>query len=210
MMTGRLREVLRTVEHRAALGIVRGEHEPRNAGKAHRADAHRARLERHIECRSNEPLVAELFGAVADRQHLGVRRRIAALDDSVTVFREYRAAHRKQHRADRNFAARSRRFRFGKRECYGFFVLHRADPLTDDSTQQGERISKLIARAGVCSRRDAEKLIAEGHITLDGEKVASQGVRATSDQVIAIDGRPLKQPEPTRLWRYHKPTRLVT
>ena len=82
--------------------------------------------------------------------------------------------------------------------------------MTDDSTQQGERISKLIARAGVCSRRDAEKLIAEGHITLDGEKVASQGVRATSDQVIAIDGRPLKQPEPTRLWRYHKPTGLVT
>ena len=80
----------------------------------------------------------------------------------------------------------------------------------DDSSEAGERIAKIIARVGVCSRRDAEKLIAGGHVTLDGEKVATQGVRATPDQTIAIDGRPLKQPEPTRLWRYHKPTGLVT
>jgi 23S rRNA pseudouridine2605 synthase len=82
--------------------------------------------------------------------------------------------------------------------------------LADDSTQDGERISKLIARAGVCSRRDAEKLIAEGHVTLDGEKITNQGVRAGPDQVIAIDGKPLKAAEPTRLWRYHKATGLVT
>jgi 23S rRNA pseudouridine2605 synthase len=82
--------------------------------------------------------------------------------------------------------------------------------LAEDSTRSGERISKLIARAGVCSRRDAEKLIDEGRVTIDGEKVASQGVRAGPDQVIAIDGRPLKHAEPTRLWRYHKAAGLVT
>jgi 23S rRNA pseudouridine2605 synthase len=74
----------------------------------------------------------------------------------------------------------------------------------------GERIAKLIARAGICSRRDAEKLIADGRVTLDGEKVASQGVRASANQVIAVDGKPLIEPEPTRLWRYHKPKGLVT
>jgi 23S rRNA pseudouridine2605 synthase len=82
--------------------------------------------------------------------------------------------------------------------------------LADDSTQSGERISKLIARAGICSRRDAETLIAEGRVSLDGEKVTSQGVRAGANQVIAIDGKPLTEPEPTRLWRYHKPKGLVT
>lgn len=82
--------------------------------------------------------------------------------------------------------------------------------MADDSTQTGERISKLIARAGICSRRDAEKLITEGRVTVDGARVTSQGVRTTEGQVIAIDGRPLKHAEPTRLWRYHKPAGLVT
>jgi 23S rRNA pseudouridine2605 synthase len=82
--------------------------------------------------------------------------------------------------------------------------------LADDSSEAGERIAKIIARAGLCSRRDAETLIAEGRVSLDGEKVAAQGTRARDDQTIAIDGRPLKTPEPTRLWRYHKPAGLVT
>jgi 23S rRNA pseudouridine2605 synthase len=82
--------------------------------------------------------------------------------------------------------------------------------LPDDSTQQGERLSKLIARAGICSRRDAEKLIADGRVTLNGDTVTQQGTRATELHVIAIDGKPLIEPEPTRLWRYHKPAGLVT
>jgi 23S rRNA pseudouridine2605 synthase len=82
--------------------------------------------------------------------------------------------------------------------------------LADDSSEAGERLAKIIARSGFCSRRDAEKLIADGRVTLDGEPVSQQGTRGREDQTIAIDGRPLKQPEPTRLWRYHKATGLVT
>ncbi len=82
--------------------------------------------------------------------------------------------------------------------------------MADDSSEAGERIAKMIARVGICSRRDAEKLIADGRITLDGQKVVQQGTRARGDQTIAIDGRPLKHAEPTRLWRYHKPAGLVT
>jgi 23S rRNA pseudouridine2605 synthase len=82
--------------------------------------------------------------------------------------------------------------------------------LADDNSEAGERLAKIIARTGFCSRRDAEKLIADGRVTLDGEPVSQQGTRGREDQTIAIDGRPLKQPEPTRLWRYHKATGLVT
>jgi 23S rRNA pseudouridine2605 synthase len=82
--------------------------------------------------------------------------------------------------------------------------------VADDTTEAGERIAKIIARVGICSRRDAEKLIADGRVTLDGASVTVQGTRATPEQSIAIDGRPLKHAEPTRLWRYHKPTGLVT
>ncbi len=82
--------------------------------------------------------------------------------------------------------------------------------MADDSTQSGERISKIIARAGICSRRDAEKLIEQGRVTLDGRKVTEQGTRAGEHQVVAVDGAPLAEPEAARLWRYHKPAGLVT
>jgi len=82
--------------------------------------------------------------------------------------------------------------------------------LADDNTVQGERLAKLIARAGICSRRDAEKLIEEGRVALDGKIVTAQGVRAGENQVVTVDGKPLAEPDPARLWRYHKPSGLVT
>jgi 23S rRNA pseudouridine2605 synthase len=74
----------------------------------------------------------------------------------------------------------------------------------------GERIAKVIARAGICSRRDAEKLIAEGRVLLDGEIVTTPAIKVTANNLIVVDGKPLSEPEPTRLWRYHKPAGLVT
>ncbi len=82
--------------------------------------------------------------------------------------------------------------------------------MDDDSTEKGERIAKVIARAGICSRRDAEKLIAAGRVLLDGEKVASPALNVTKNQVISVDGQPLGEPDPARLWRYHKPSGMVT
>jgi 23S rRNA pseudouridine2605 synthase len=81
----------------------------------------------------------------------------------------------------------------------------------DDATDSGgDRIAKVIARAGICSRRDAEKLIAAGRVTLDGETVTQPGTRVAASNVVAVDGKPLAEPERTRLWRYHKPSGLVT
>jgi 23S rRNA pseudouridine2605 synthase len=74
----------------------------------------------------------------------------------------------------------------------------------------GERIAKVIARAGVCSRRDAERLILEGRVKLDGMPVTSPAINVTENNVVQVDEKPLAQPEPARMWRYHKPSGLVT
>ncbi len=68
----------------------------------------------------------------------------------------------------------------------------------------------MIARAGICSRRDAEKLIADGRVALDGETVTTPAKRVGERQIVSVDGKPLNEPERTRLWRYHKPVGLVT
>ena len=82
--------------------------------------------------------------------------------------------------------------------------------MEQEDTVVGERLSKIIARAGICSRRDAEKLIAEGRVSLNGKKVTEQGTKAGPNDVVVVDGKPLLEPEPSRLWRYHKPAGLVT
>ena len=79
-----------------------------------------------------------------------------------------------------------------------------------ENKPEGERIAKVIARAGVCSRRDAERLITEGRVVLDGEIVTSPARNVTDDNVIQVDGKPLDERPPARLWRFHKPTGLVT
>ncbi len=76
--------------------------------------------------------------------------------------------------------------------------------------ERPERIAKRIARAGVCSRRDAEKLIGEGRVRLNGQVLDTPAVTVTDRDRIEIDGKPLAEREPTRLWLYHKPAGLVT
>ncbi len=73
-----------------------------------------------------------------------------------------------------------------------------------------ERIAKRLARAGLCSRREAERWIAEGRVAVDGRVLDSPAVRVGEASLVTVDGRPLPAPEPTRLWRYHKRRGLVT
>ena len=75
---------------------------------------------------------------------------------------------------------------------------------------EGDRIAKVIARAGICSRRDAEKLIGEGRVKLNGELVTSPALNVTENDLVSVDDKPLAQPEAARMWRYHKPSGLVT
>ena len=74
----------------------------------------------------------------------------------------------------------------------------------------GERIAKYLASAGIASRRDVEKMIAEGRVFVDGVKLDTPAFKVTGREKITVDGQPVRRPEATRLWRYHKPAGLVT
>jgi 23S rRNA pseudouridine2605 synthase len=74
----------------------------------------------------------------------------------------------------------------------------------------GDRIAKVIARAGIASRREAEKMIEAGRVTVNGEVITRAALNVTPADKIVVNGKPLDAPEPARLWLYHKPTGLVT
>lgn len=79
-----------------------------------------------------------------------------------------------------------------------------------ETPKPGERIAKVIARAGLASRRDAEKLIAEGRVTVNGRRIDSAALNVTPEDRVAVDGAVLEPPAAPRLWLYHKPVGLVT
>ena len=79
-----------------------------------------------------------------------------------------------------------------------------------DEPERVERIAKRLARAGLCSRREAERLIADGRVAVDGKTLDSPAVLVTQSSRVTVDGRPVGAPERTRLWRYHKPRGVLT
>lgn len=83
-------------------------------------------------------------------------------------------------------------------------------PANSAETPDGDRIAKVIARAGICSRREAEKLIAEGRVTVNGKVISSPALNVTGREKITVDGKDLPAQEPARLWRYYKEPGLVT
>jgi 23S rRNA pseudouridine2605 synthase len=74
----------------------------------------------------------------------------------------------------------------------------------------GDRIAKVLARAGIASRRAVEAMIAEGRITVNGRPIDSPALNVTATDLVEVDGKPVGAPEPPRLWLYHKPQGLVT
>ena len=74
----------------------------------------------------------------------------------------------------------------------------------------GERIAKVLARAGLASRRDAEEMVTQGRVTVNGRVINSPALDVTGNDVIAVDGKPLPPRERTRLFLYHKPRGLMT
>jgi 23S rRNA pseudouridine2605 synthase len=79
-----------------------------------------------------------------------------------------------------------------------------------DGAGGGERIAKRLARAGVASRREAERMIEAGRVAVNGRRIDSPALNVTAADRVEVDGRAVEAPAAARLWRYHKPAGLVT
>ncbi|MGJ4897148.1 pseudouridine synthase [Bradyrhizobium oligotrophicum] len=112
---------------------------------------------------------------------------------------------------------------FAKRPAFGGRGPYRErKPETDKRTKRvvpdeapkpgkaGERIAKVLARAGLASRRDAEEMVTQGRVTVNGRIINSPALDVTENDVIQVDGAPLPERERTRLFLYHKPRGLMT
>jgi 23S rRNA pseudouridine2605 synthase len=82
--------------------------------------------------------------------------------------------------------------------------------VSPSNPKEAQRIAKLLARAGIASRRDIERMITEGRIALDGKVLDTPATLLTSLSGVTVDGHPVAAAEPARLFRYHKPAGLLT
>ncbi|KAB7610354.1 rRNA pseudouridine synthase [Amylibacter sp. SFDW26] len=82
--------------------------------------------------------------------------------------------------------------------------------MSNELPKEGDRIAKFLARAGVASRRDVERMIAAGRVTLNGKKLDTPAVKVSEADLITVDGKPIGAPDKLRVWRYYKPNGLVT
>lgn len=106
---------------------------------------------------------------------------------------------------------------FAKRPAFGGRGAYRERtpderrlPRPPREKKSGERIAKVLSRAGLASRRDAEEWIVQGRVTVNGRVINSPALDVTANDVITVDGKPLPPRERTRLFLYHKPRGLMT
>lgn len=82
--------------------------------------------------------------------------------------------------------------------------------MTHDTPPPGDRIAKVLSRAGIASRREAERMIEAGRVRVNGTQITSPALNVTASDKISVDGKDVAEPEPPRMWLYHKPTGLVS
>ena len=83
-------------------------------------------------------------------------------------------------------------------------------PAADAPSGEGDRVAKALARAGVASRREVERLIEAGRVALNGQVLTTPAVKVAKGDILTLDGKPVEAAEAARVWRYHKPAGLVT
>lgn len=79
-----------------------------------------------------------------------------------------------------------------------------------ETPPKGDRIAKVLARAGVASRRESERMIEAGRVAVNGKNIDSPALNVQPSDKITVDGKPIKEPDVPRIWIYNKPTGLVT
>ncbi len=206
-------------DHGAALLVRRPEDEATYTSVADGASAHGARLQGHEQRQAGQAIVAAGRRRRAQGQDFRVSCRIAIADRSVGRPRDNLAGNRiDDYRADRRFATQGGALRLFKGDAHGGEVMvgHSQHPRRQLSAgqealaPQSERIAKVLARAGVASRREIERLIEAGRVALNGQLLTTPAVKVASGDILTVDGAVVGDAEPTRLFRYHKPPGLVT
>ncbi|MEX2036545.1 MAG: pseudouridine synthase, partial [Xanthobacteraceae bacterium] len=110
---------------------------------------------------------------------------------------------------DKGHGHRGRKFR-GKRLKTALPLPRPAPDAPPPQVRSAERIAKAMARAGLCSRREAEAFIVAGRVAVNGAVIASPALNVTARDRVTVDGKPLPQRERTRLFLFNKPRGLVT
>ena len=94
-----------------------------------------------------------------------------------------------------------------------FFQLQKNSPkrhYMEKTTPTGDRIAKVIARAGIASRREAERMIEAARVSVNGTTISSAALNITPNDKVKVDGKPIEPAAPPRLWLFHKPLGLVS
>lgn len=215
-MAGRLREEAWSMRHCAAFGVLSPIDQARHSGVTDGPSAHRTRLQRHIKRGPRgHPIIAQRRGGEAQHTDLGVGCGVVGSNRGIGRHRQNGPIRPHKDRAHGGLACGGGCGRQGLIHKGGVArgVIHRyAGPLmnTDSELGDGDRIAKILARAGVCSRRDAERLIAEGRVKVNGAVLTTPAFKPAPGDDIRVDNRRIAAIEPPRLWRYHKPAGLVT
>ncbi len=198
-------------------GSDRGERKPWDKRDDRARDARAAERPRFSRSRDE--------GAREDRPKFGRPRFERSREERPSRRPERRGEWQEHPRSERGFSDRPRRDKerdggsANKRPAFGGRGAYRA-PQDDfgkrafreepKPKKPGERIAKVIARAGLASRRDAEAVILQGRVTVNGRVINSPALDVTANDVIAVDGKPLPPRQHTRLFLYHKPRGLMT
>ncbi len=173
-------------------------------------------------------LVADRAGGGAECQQLGVGGGIALGERAIMgAGDDFAAAH--YYGTDRHLTGAGGKLRLGESDVHEIRPTHASSPFPArankphelawtpmsrkppaNEPRDKERIAKVMARAGLCSRRDAEACIVAGRVSVNGERLVSPAFTVSNSDRIEVDGKPLPGRERTRLFLYHKPKGLVT
>ncbi len=207
----------RALRHTAGFGIGSTVIKPRDAGVADGGGAHWAGFKCHIEIAPRKTLLPQCRTGRANDLHLCMGGGVIEFPGAVAILRNHLPRF-DDASAHGHLAPVSGHLRLRQSDIHETakrHVLHmHANPgygkAMNTDTPQGDRIAKVLSRAGIASRREAERMIADGRISVNGKVIDSPALNVTPTDKITADGKPVGEPEPARIWLYHKPAGLVT
>lgn len=220
--------------HAASLFILGAVVESANPRERNSGRTHGARFKCHIEIATRQSFLSENTASLPDCEEFGVRGRVFRLSRSVSRPRNHLPV-ADDDGPDRDFVTFGGSPGLFKRDFHEGWHASSALPAIRSFPQEGcrveqlsmkdkstigkrqapdtkaqERIAKRMARAGLCSRREAERWIEAGRVVVNGNRLTTPAFTVGPDDEIHVDGKPIAEKERTRLWLYHKPAGLVT